>query len=104
MAGMGGKLTLSFRHSARNIVEFQLGAGLVVRSAVVLFIVALLATFATRGSAAAPAPQVFLHQMAPATPDDCAAPVQSSSTFDLDHSEALLFESVDALVADRLNR
>jgi len=49
-------------------------------------------------------PQDFLRQMAALAPDNCSAVPAPPPTVDADHSEELLFESVEALLADRLNR
>jgi hypothetical protein len=54
-------------------------------------------------SAAPLNPEDLLRQMAPMTPDDCSPPLPSASGVDVHRSEDLLFRTVDALVADRLN-
>jgi hypothetical protein len=58
---------------------------------------------AMAASAAPLNPEDLLRQMAPMTPDDCSPPLPSASAVDVHGSEDLLFRSVNALVADRLN-
>lgn len=46
----------------------------------------------------------LLRQLASLAPDDCSAPYDSVPTFDVDHTEELLFESIENHVVDRLNK
>jgi len=59
---------------------------------------------AIAADAAPQSPQDLLRQMAPLASDDCSPPYSSDPTIDVDHAEELLFENVDTLVTDELNK
>lgn len=58
---------------------------------------------AMAADAAPPIVQDLLREIAPASADDCSAPVATASTVDVQPSEDRLFNTVEALVTDRLN-
>lgn len=51
-----------------------------------------------------PKTQDLLRQMAAVTSDDCSPPYDVVPTFDVDHTEELLFEGIESHVADELNK